>query len=222
MGSEMCIRDRDKPWLKGDLSSLANLVGKVDTDPIGFDLAEDPDGPTLLLWNGLSNMPHSQEGFVFGIQLWVQITTARIQGALKGVREDEAARREEAFRAKTCFFAPGDGPLVRVVESDVWGFDVWYERDHAASPDTPEGWHNPVVVAYVARDKRITIGCPNRRVAEALFGPGGLKNVFPMLGEGWGGREEVGGSPRNKAMVPDDALRVGSIIAKGQTDDCPF
>ena len=60
------------------------------------------------------------------------------------------------------------------------------------------------------------ISCPCRQVAELAFGPGGLKEVFPLLpginGKEWGGRESVGGSPRG-AIVPEEMLdEVLSIV----------
>ena len=47
----------------------------------------------------------------------------------------------------------------------MWGFDVWYRAA-------------PIVVSYASRLKKVTVGCPDRDTAEALFGPGGLECVW--------------------------------------------
>ena len=90
---------------------------------------------------------------------------------------------------------------VALVQSPLWGFDVWY---HMA----------PVVVSYNCRLRKITVGCPDRATAELLFGPRGLAAVFPLLGPGWGGRESVGGSPRGEPLVLADARRTARRLAE--------
>ena len=105
------------------------------------------------------------------------------------------------------------GAGVGYIESTTWGFDVWYGRqtDHAAN--TPEGWRFGVVLARVANTGAITIGSPNKAVAEAVFGEGGLKNVFPHLPrEGWGGREAIGGSPRGEKMSVEELVQAAEKV----------
>ena len=59
-----------------------------------------------------------------------------------------------------------------------------------------------MVLSWVEGRGQVTVGCPNIEVAEALFGEGGLKNLFAELEpEGWGGREAVGGSPRGLKLT---------------------
>jgi hypothetical protein len=89
---------------------------------------------------------------------------------------------------------------VALVHGNVWGFDIWYR------------WA-PVVVSFAERNKKVTLGCPDTETAERLFGPGGLFKVYEALGQGWGGREAVGGSPRGVPMTLDDAARVAESIA---------
>jgi len=59
---------------------------------------------------------------------------------------------------------------------------------------------SPVVVFHSPARKAFTIGCIDEAVATKLFGDGGLKRVFPILGVGFGGRESVGGSPRGEEL----------------------
>jgi len=72
------------------------------------------------------------------------------------------------------------------------------------------------VMRWDGGDGAVTLGCPNKAVAEAIFGAGGLLTVFPALEpNGWGGREAVGGSPRGlqmtEAMVMAAARRVAEL-----------
>ncbi len=195
-----------------DLTALAELVNRVDTDPIGVDLAAHPWGPVLLLWNQLTNGPQSADQAIAGIFLWNRILTGSesLKALLEATKEDEANRRQLAAEAPQEVSVP-----VRVVlGSPVWGFDVWYSRTENTSPNEPAGWATPIVVAFNPRAGNITLGCPNAAVAEKLFGPGGLKNVFPKLEPaGFGGREAVGGSPRGVKMTEDDARRIGRELA---------
>jgi hypothetical protein len=84
---------------------------------------------------------------------------------------------------------------VLLVHSDMIGFDFWYKKA-------------PVVVLYNGTRKTISIGVINIEKSEELFGPRGLKNVFPKLGPEWGGRENIGGSPRGKEMTFSDAEEI--------------
>jgi hypothetical protein len=88
--------------------------------------------------------------------------------------------------------ALADATLVALAAAPLWGFDVWYRVA-------------PIVVSYSSRLEKVTIGCPDLETAEALCGPGGLQTLWPRLGPGWGGRETIGGSPRDAALTLADA-----------------
>lgn len=207
-----------RAW-KADLTTLAGLVNLIDTDPIGVDLAAHPEGPKLLLWNSMFGGGRDALQGSAGVDGWRRITTAppfAVGPLLAAVKETEGTRRAAALRD----WGERGSTLGRVgvlTHSRAWGFDVWYGRDPSASPDSPAGWERPVVIALVEAMGGITIGCPNKAVAEALFGEGGLKNVFPKLSpEGWGGREAIGGSPRGLKMSEGDlqaaALKISELI----------
>jgi len=117
--------------------------------------------------------------------------------------------------------------VVLVVEgSRTFGFDVWYGRNEEKPFGEIAGWQYPVVMALAERDQKVTIGTPNNSVAEKLFGPGGLKNVFAALEPpGWGGRESVGGSPRDATLsteqVMQAARKVGEIARERSAGRLP-
>ena len=86
-----------------------------------------------------------------------------------------------------------------ITQSPVWGFDVWYRMA-------------PIVVSYAARLNKITVGVANVETAELLFGNGGLNRLWSLFGEGWGGRESVGGSPRGLKLEFDQVYTVAETL----------
>lgn len=180
-----------------DVTVLASLVNRVDTAPIGVRLEVEAFGDTLLLWSQLGGNGNDALAFYAGVDLWRTLTTGRpLTALLTASKTEEADRVSQAREAEV----QKEGEMVAVVVSDVWGFDVWYAEIC------------PVVVNFVERTENITVGCVNTATAEKFFGPGGLKNVFPILGESWGGREAIGGSPRGQKMTRADARRVALTL----------
>ena len=182
-----------------DLAVLAGVVNVLDTAPIGVRLDEIQWGSTLLLWDQVCSPIRDATAFHAGVDRW-RALLARPPKALLDATKAEEALRVQAARAAT-FERVSD--LVAVVESPVFGFDVWY--DEVA----------PIIVAYVADDGNITVGARDTATAERLLGKGGLKNAFSRLTPaGWGGREAVGGSPRGMKMTREQAKAAAEVIAK--------
>lgn len=179
-----------------DITQLAKLVNRVDIEPIGIRLESEPFGDTLLLWKQMGGGADSL-AFYAGVDRWRSLTGRPLTALLDAARTEEANRVARAREA-----AVEKVGTVGLVESDVFGFDVWY-ADVA-----------PVIVAFVERNGAITVGCRDTATAEGLFGPGGLKGVFPRLGEGWGGREAVGGSPRGQRMTREDAKAAARLLSE--------
>ena len=198
-----------------DLSSLAELVALIDTDPIGRDIAAQEGGDVLLAWNALTlGSGRDDATALMAVVLWGQLVSGHParKPLLVAALQTEADRREAA--AAVPVSGVGDWVGI-VVDSPVFGFDVWYGRDTAFPADALDGWDFPVVLA-LARGA-VTIGCPNKEVSEDIFGEGGLKNVFALLGAatsaGWGGRESIGGSPRGLPMTEND-LRAAAVALR--------
>lgn len=180
-----------------DITLLAELVNKVDTAPIGVRLEETDEGVTLLLWNQMGSSAQDATAFHAGVDRWRALLGRAPKALLNAAKIEEATRVAEARKAEVIKVSDA----VAVVESPVWGFDVWYAE--AA----------PVIVAYVAVNGNVTIGCPDVESAEKYFGPGGLKNVFAKLEpQGWGGREAIGGSPRGQKLTREQALEAAHVI----------
>lgn len=182
-----------------DISTLAALVNKVDTAPIGVRLEETEEGSMLLLWNQLGSGAQDSTSFHAGVDRWRCLLGRAPNALLEAAKAEEANRVAEARKAEVIRISE----KVAVVESAAWGFDVWYAE--AA----------PIIVAYVASNGNVTVGVRDAEAAERFFGPGGLKNVFGKLQpQGWGGREAIGGSPRGAKLTREDAL----VAAKAVTE----
>jgi hypothetical protein len=200
---------------------LGQTIGIMDTTPIGRDLMGMPYGDYLAVWFEAHERTRSNrtpQGAIDAVFEWQKIAhalgnpDAAMQKRLRQARDSETHRVETAKQDLTR--ATIENGVCLMPHSDVFGFDVWYGRNESASADTSAGWKNQVVVIYNEISKTAAVACPNKEVAEELFGKGGLKNVFARLpGGAWGGRESIGGSPRGKPMTLEDAQAAFRIVA---------
>lgn len=185
-----------------DVSDLAALVNARDTDPFSVQLADHPWGATLLAWQALATGEEDATAFHAGVDRWRLLTGHKSPKLMVDMAFGEEKARVAKARAA---IASRVSKHVGLVEGEAWGFDVWYSE----SPGTP------IVVAYVPDSSQVTVGCRDLATAEQLLGPGGLKNVFPLLEpRGWGGRETVGGGPRGVALTRGQALDAAMKIAE--------
>lgn len=202
------------------LAALADTIAVMDVDPIGRNVLAMPAGDLLLTWNALFGGGRDRVAALAGVHGWRLLTdpalARRLAPFVHASSEAAAARRKTAeddlerlgrYLGRVLLIEGARGP----------GFDVWYGRRPAAGPpDMPSGWAAPVVVASDAGGVA-TVGCPNATVAAALFGSGGLRNVYPVLAPvGWGGREAIGGAPRGRALSSEElhaaALAIDAAI----------
>jgi hypothetical protein len=201
---------------------LAETIGVLDIDPIGRDILNMPGGRLVALWNTLMGGVGADDlGFSMGVRLWQTLTNkvsvSRLAPYLKGAEDAEVERRklaqedmEQGWRTQG---------ILTIPQANVFGFDVWYSRcGEDGDPRDAASWKNPVVIARNAIHGHITIGCPNKHVAEELFGNGGLANLWKKLdagvAEGWGGHASVGGSPRGMKFDVDVLDVIESIIVE--------
>lgn len=181
-----------------DLSELAELTNAYDVAPIGLRLETQRWGPTLILWDQTASTTRDVIAFFAGVDRWRALLSRPPRALLEAVQREEALRVEVAMTAAVT----GVSEAVALVESSLWGFDVWYAE------------HAPIVVAWSPDDGNVTVGAKDAPTAERLLGPGGLKNAFSKLQPaGWGGRESIGGSPRGMPMTRKQALEAAITIA---------
>jgi hypothetical protein len=203
--------DQIAAWT-ADLTELAGTVARLDVDPIGVRLIDLPGGDIVATWNALSGSGRDQLSALGGISLWRTLTTGNVDVYLAAAARHEQDRFDTAIADQVMCGTVVDGVLV-IDGATTWGFDVWYGRNSSAPADTVAGWDNPIVMSRT-RNGNITVGCPNRAVAETLFGPGGLANVFAHLTPtGWGGRSTVCGSPRGTELTSADAHAAAQQLA---------
>ncbi|MBV71701.1 MAG: hypothetical protein CMH52_10210 [Myxococcales bacterium] len=205
------------------------LVNAHDTDPIGIDLLATDRGVLLAWFNQLPKLSQSERGFRRAVEAMQRLLTTGLgTDEIKTVIKSDRGRKRVAMEGilqrldrsgqelpipdglETRAVCRGAAVLdeaarIAVVNSSVWGFDVWYRAA-------------PIVVSYASRIKKVTVGCPDRATAEALFGPGGLEHVWRELGRGWGGRETIGGSPRGVAKTLGDTFDTARLIANMLSD----
>jgi len=183
--------------MTADLTELAILINQVDTAPIGVRLEETDNGSLLLLWNQISGHVQDSLGFYAGVGLWRSLTTETPAKLVAAARLEEEDRVKNARKA----IIEQVSEQVALVESEVWGFDVWYAEVA------------PIIVALTPQGN-ITVGCRDTETAERLLGEGGLTPLWPRLSpSGWGGRDVIGGSPRGAKMSREEALAAAQVVA---------
>ncbi len=177
---------------------FADLVNRRDVDPISTPLLEEPYGLLLLAFQQLTDLKKDESSFYRAVN---KMRTLLLEGLSESEKEKIKRKEERRLLLAQKAYKERISPEIMLVSGNVWGFDVWYREA-------------PVIVSYSSKGRSITIGCPSEKVAKELFGEEGLLRVFRELGEDWGGRETIGGSPRSKEMTLDDAREIAYRIEK--------
>ncbi|MFA5013025.1 MAG: hypothetical protein WC520_00465 [Candidatus Paceibacterota bacterium] len=160
-------------------------VAELDTNPIVYDQTLPRYRKALLHRRAMLSLPHSEEGFRRSVAEAIRIFNGQYKPD-----EEATAIKEEWNRRKYA------GEAVRMISKDRkvlfatfndWGQDVWFRKA-------------PVVVNFNDAKGTITLYCDTKSPRNPL-GSNGLKSLYPLLGDGWGGRENIGGSPRDRVMT---------------------
>ncbi len=210
-----------KTWQQ-DLLPLAETIAVMDTDPIGRDVLAMPFGATLITWNALFGANATDELSAYAaVEGWRRLLTQPSTKAFVAAAEKAEAERRTQALADLNERGSRSGKVMAICNSRVFGFAEWYDRrPEAGQPTEAKGWGNPIVVALVEATGVINFGMPNKAVAEEVFGEGGLTKVFKALnelyglepGNGFGGREAIGGSPRGRKMTETDLKTAVEVI----------
>lgn len=207
-----------KTWQQ-DLTPLAQTIATIDTDPIGRDVLNMPQGDMLITWNALYGGGRNNMEALAGAQGWLTLTTKPAAKTFINAGKASEQQRRDAALQDLSERGQKVGKVMTLENSRVFGFSEWYGRNpEKGKPDEVSGWDNPVVIALTDRGN-ISFGSPNKEVAEKVLGKGGLMNVFERLnkefgleeGKGFGGREAVGGSPRGKTYTAEDLHKVAVV-----------
>ena len=194
----------------------------MDTDPIGRDVLGMPFGATLITWEALFGANATDELAAYAaVEGWRRLLTLPSTKAFIAAAEKAEAERRAQALADLNERGSRSGKVMSICNSRVFGFAEWYDRKvDAGQPEEAKGWGNPIVVSLVEATGALTFGMPNKQVAEEVFGEGGLTRVFKALnelyglepGNGFGGREAIGGSPRGRKMTEADLNKAVEVI----------
>ena len=203
------------------LTELNREIGVLDTEPLMAEPEKMKFHDRIRLWmENMNSVKRSGWSWLYGLQLWLDMfeRPEAFQAALEELAVREEGRKHVALEDYQAGRLGPSGRTLLIAPSRVRGHDVQFCRQEGKNPYALEGWGHWCILTHVHKAGNVMISCPNRQVAELAFGPGGLKNVFPLLpgidGKEWGGRESVGGSPRG-AVVPEEMLDEALSIVDG-------
>ncbi len=182
----------------------AMAIAEVDMDQIGKDMTSERYLRILLFDQKTLNLPNCLESTQEALFEFTNI----FNGDYSDTDINEAVKNEierrERVKADIKAIKPGK---IALVSTSSRGFDVWYKCA-------------PIVVEFFEPKSTITLGvCPKNgpngyKSGLDILGSEGLKTIYPILGEGWGGRETIGGSPRDLKMTFQDARRAYRMLKR--------
>jgi hypothetical protein len=194
------------------LKDLNDEIGALDTDPLSVDNSTLKYGDLIMCWKtGMRSLKNSAWSWLYGVSLFIDIVknTSSYAAVLERIRDVESSRITAAMADYEKTLTGKSGRVILIPSSTVWGLDVQFGHKAGCDIDVPSSWRHWCIISKAQKSGSVFVSCPNKRIAEAAFGIGGLMNVFPKLpginGKFWGGRESVGGSPRGET-VPDAML----------------
>ena len=192
--------------------------------------------PQLHAWVnaiGLSNGSTNINGiggaycWLFGAQMFASIFSDETswKGMLDYYSLNETSRIATAEEDMKNGIVMSSGKVIMIPKSRIYGHDIFFGRDEESSVTQLSGWKNWVCIVLTEKTKKISIGCPNDNIAEALFGKGGLQNVYKMLPKmkgtdrfgnkvdmSWGGKVSIGGSPKECEATYEDLENAATIL----------
>jgi len=186
----------------------AEWIAIMDTNPIGKDRTWLKYLPILIFEHQTQGLENNLEGSKEALNKLINVYTRNISG-----KEINAALQYEETRKMTVLsdLKMITAGKVGLAVSEKKGFDVWYEKA-------------PVIIQYNPISQSITFGlCPIRGVTLTaldgfdIIGPDGFNFHYSefdkILGSpGCGGRDVVGGSPRNEKFSEADAVKLYAYL----------
>jgi len=186
----------------------AEAIAEIDTDPVGRDKTNERYIQTLMFEQKTQNLKYCLESSYKSLDELIRIYNNHYDS--NEVNQAINNERERKISAKNNIKLYEQGKIALAVSQDK-GFDVWYEIA-------------PVVVHYNPDKKLIVFmlnpkkgGLFGEKTGFDLLGKEGLIPIYEKLDnllqkKGCGGREMIGGSPRNVEMSYNDALRAYEFI----------
>ncbi len=191
-----------------DFSLVAEIINRVDTDHSqARRLVDDHWGRLVLAWRLLTNARiWDVTAFHDAVARWRTLLTQRSFELAKLAPSLLGTRIAEVERAPVHVVSEH----VAVIDCSLWGFssvylDVWLK-------------HAPIVLCYYAdfadpSRGRVTVCIKDEATAVEKLGDGGMLRLYPKLKpKGWGGRELIGGSNRDKPLTWNHALAAAKAV----------
>ena len=184
------------------LEKLNIEAGILDTAPFSPNVPLIYEDRITLWKTSMGSDKQSAWSWLYGLLLFVDLfrNVGDYQEALARLSVLEQERKRLAIEDYEKARFSDSRKILLVAPSRTRGFDVQFSRQSQFPAESLQGWKHWCIIAYVEKSGIVTLSCPNRHIAEKVFGAGGLKNIYPKLpsldGKSWGGREDVGGSPR--------------------------
>jgi hypothetical protein len=214
---------------KNLLEQLSPEIGALDVDPLGVDFSKLNYGSRILLWKkSMTSAKQSAWSWLYGARLFIDLFDDCVyykyyKDYAVRLEEVERERKRTALEDYEKAQISPSGKILLVAPSRVWGFDCQFRRQPEFSVGSRRGWQHWCIVAYVEKTGTVTLSCPNKEVAELVFGPGGLLNVYPKLpalgGKTWGGREAIGGSPRGQIFPVSLLNEVLTVLENSRLEE---
>lgn len=183
---------------------FAEAIGKVDTDPVHYDWENDEYAKYIAYFEECSEKEQSYSSFYKNLNLLVRI-----------VENPNAKEIEDSYKA--FLFKMKTPPRVDELFGNGIGF-LKMEKDFQEVLNS----YKLVDIIVALCDDQIVIGVESKEKAEQILGKGGLNNIWPLLTKeikdpidekkAWGGRENIGGSPRGMKMTSEHGYQAARII----------
>ena len=195
---------------------LVYYAALADTDPLNSKLYRVPTYYIIKMmrtWQStMKDAKYSGWGWIAGLQQLYSMFSDKDSWneKLESFNEKEESRRKIAIEDYNHRIESTDKSLIFIGPARVWGYDILFNRNNEVNDSNElSAWKHQVAMTYNGATGKITIACPNEKVAEKLFGRGGLNNVYSTMENfnygNWGGRTSIGGSSRHHRLSLKEA-----------------
>lgn len=188
----------------------AEAIAEIDVDPIGRDKTLERYLPILMFEQRTQGLLNCRESSYTALGELVRIFNREYHSS-----DIDEAIKKETFRIRDMMkkLEYTNRGKIGLAVSEVRGFAEWYKD-------------SSIVVQYDPKRKKITIGlCPKKNYSHCktsgidLLGPKGLEMILPVLNkmimEGFGGKRDIIGSPRDVEMTYEQAKQIYDDIIPG-------
>ena len=207
------IRGPQAFLIKQNLMHIAEKINEVDLNPEkALELVDTRHGQLILLWRMLA---HSTMDDILawwgGVNRWRELLTRDTSTAVTMAPMLQQDLLDRVLETRGVTF----GEYITVADFTEFGPNSAYYRHFTEN-------RTPVLVAHFKDRGVCSFVVRNLQTAQELFGTKGLLEVYPLLQPpGCGGREILGGSPRDLSITEwEMALEFGTQLLEAIEAHC--